>query len=231
MQKTYLVTGASRGIGKAIAQKLIHAGYSIIGIARSFDWDSPNLKKVSLDLSRVDLLPEALDDLKKEIGDMLQGMICCAGKGRFGSLEEFSFSQITQIIHLNVISHIFLLKAFVPFLKRKKEGDIVMIGSEAALQGKRQGTVYCASKFALRGFCQALREECASSGVRVTLINPGMVKTSFFDHLAFSCGDQSHEHLLPEDIAQTVLHVLQTRQGAVFDEINLSPQVKKIIKS
>ena len=65
-------------------------------------------------------------------------------------------------------------------MKKIGKGDVIFIGSEAALNGSRKGTIYCASKFALRGFAQALRDECSKSSIRVTIINPGMVKTGFF---------------------------------------------------
>ena len=62
----------------------------------------------------------------------------------------------------------------------EKHGHIIVLGSEAALRGAKKGSIYAASKFALRGFLQALREEVSSSGIRITLINPGMVRTTFF---------------------------------------------------
>lgn len=225
--KHYLVTGASKGIGKAISQHLLEEGCVIYGIAREFDWEHARLKRFSLDLSCLSTLPDSLEALKKKI-HTLDGVVGCAGKGRFGSLEEFSYAQIREVIDLNFLSHAYLIKAFLPILKRQRRGDIVLIGSEASLAGKRQGSIYCASKFALRGFCQALREECTASHVRVTLINPGMVQTDFFQDLHFECGAEPFEHLLPNDIAELVSHLLKMRHGAVCDEINLSAQKKCI---
>ena len=103
------------------------------------------------------------------------------------------------------------------------------MGSEAALRGTRRGSVYCASKFALRGFAQALREECAASGIRVTTINPGMVLTPFFDDLDFGPGQEPANYVLPEDVADLVITILSTRSGTVFDEVNLSP-LKRVIE-
>ena len=97
------------------------------------------------------------------------------------------------------------------------------MGSEAGLRGSRRGSVYCASKFALRGFAQALREECAASGIRVTIINPGMVLTPFFDDLDFGPGPEPANYVLPEDIADLVTSILSTRSGTVFDEVDVSP--------
>ena len=97
-------------------------------------------------------------------------------------------------------------------------------GSESALSGGQKGVVYSATKFALRGAAQALREECSSSGVRIGIINPGMVDTDFFSDLNFRPGSRSDNHLIADDVARAVLLMLHARQGAAIDEINLSPQ-------
>jgi len=149
--------------------------------------------------------------------------------GQFGSVEEFSYTQIEDLIALNFTSQAFLTRALLPALKRKARSDLIFIGSEAALKGSRKGAVYCASKFAVRGFTQALREECGKSNVRVCLINPGMVKTAFFEALAFEPGDDDSNFIEPEDVAEAVSYVLQSRAQIVVDEINLSP-LNKVVK-
>ena len=103
------------------------------------------------------------------------------------------------------------------------------MGSEAAVSGGKKGAVYSATKFAVRGLAQSLREECAGSGVRVGIVNPGMVNTGFFDRLNFRPGNAPGDHLTPEDVADAVWLMLSARAGAVIDEINLSPQ-KKVIQ-
>jgi NADP-dependent 3-hydroxy acid dehydrogenase YdfG len=132
------------------------------------------------------------------------------------------------MIAVNLTSQMLLTRTLIPILKTKGKGDLIFLGSEAALKGSRKGTVYCASKFAIRGFTQALREECARNKVRVTLINPGMVKTAFFEPLDFEPGDADGQAIKPEDIAQIVQFVLNTSAAIVFDEINLSPLNKVI---
>lgn len=224
-----LISGASKGIGKAITLKLLENGHSILGIARefvNFPMD-PKFLPIPFDLSDSKKLPQFTKELVAKHKD-ISTIICNAGKGLFGNLEEFSFSQIEEIMNLNFLSHVFLVKAFLPLFKKKQEGRIIIIGSEAALQGKKKGSIYCASKFALRGFTQALKEECSTSKINITLINPGMVKTEFFDNLNFMPGNNEEEHLLPDDIANLVLFLIQSRSPISFDEINLSPQ-KKVI--
>lgn len=229
-EHTIVVTGASSGIGRATASLLLAHGYQVIGIARDFskcDFDSSGLTTIEVDLSRLDELPLQLDQLARN-HPSITGLVCCAGAGRFGSLEEFSFAQIRELIDLNLTSQVYAIRALLPAMKRRQTGNIILMGSEAALAGGKRGAVYSASKFGLRGLAQSLRQECASSGIRVSIINPGMVKTGFFDKLDFRPGDADDNYILPEDVAAVVLKVIETRSGTVIDEINMSPG-KKVI--
>ncbi len=231
-QKSILLTGASSGIGRATASLLLEQGYRVIGLARDFSkfpCKDKNFTAISVDLSDLDALPAFLEQLIKE-QDPVDGVICNAGKGQFASLEEFSYAQIRSLLELNLTSQIFLVRALLPGMKQRKSGTLIFMGSETALDGAKRGTVYAASKFGLRGLAQSLRLECAASGVRVSIINPGMVKTEFFDQLDFQPGDERDNYILPEDVAAAVLLVLEARYGTVINEINLSPQ-KKVIRS
>ena len=230
-KKTYLISGASRGIGRCISERLLAEGCAVVGIARRFDAAlsaHPGFDPVPLDLSLLDELPAQLKLLRARI-PAPAGVICAAGYGRFGSVEQFSQRQIRALIDLNLTSQILLARAFLPGLKAQRRGSILFVGSEAALAGGRNGAVYCASKFGLRGFAQSLREECAASGVRIGIVNPGMVETGFFADLDFRPGGEPDQHLTPQDVADAVWLMLNTRQGAVIDEINLSPQKRVIV--
>ena len=229
-QRTVLVTGASSGIGAAIVDTLLQHGYKVIGVGSrpsSERTPSENYTYEPIDLSDLRLLPDALKTLIKKFPN-IDTVVCNAGKGMFGSLEEASYDQINDLIALNLTSQVYILRAFVPLLKRQGRGDIVLMGSEAALSGGRKGAVYCATKFGLRGFAEALREEVSKSGIRVTMINPGMVKTPFFDELSFEPGHEECNYILPNDVAEAVHFVLDSNLNIIYDEINLSP-LKKVI--
>ena len=229
--RTILVTGASRGIGAAVSQRLLQQGCRVIAVARRFNSDvpaNPHLRQIHLDLGRLDALPTALGGLVREHPE-IDALICNAGQGRFGTLEQFSEQQIRQLIDLNLTSQILIARAFLPLFKARRQGDLVFMGSEAALTGGRKGAVYCATKFGLRGLAQSLREECAGTGVRVGIVNPGMVKTDFFDALDFRPDDAPDCHLTPADVAEAVWTMLSARAGAAIDEINMSPE-KKVIR-
>ncbi len=228
-KRRYLITGASRGIGAAIARKLLQDGCQVTGLSRKAGEleSEQGYRHVSCDFADLEALPTILKAQRKQL-ERLDGLILNAGFGRFASLEAFSARQIRELIDVNLTSQILVAREFLPLMKRYKAGDVVIIGSEAALRGGQRGAVYAATKFALRGFAQSLREECASAGVRVTLINPGMVQTDFFDGQNFRPAAAPGCHLLAEDVAGAVGFVLRSRPGACFDEINLSPQ-KKVI--
>jgi short-subunit dehydrogenase len=229
-----VVTGASSGIGAAIATALRSAGVDVVAVSRqpppsaAHSPDGGAITGIAIDLADLDRLPERLAALTREHGDA-GIVIACAGSGRFGSLEELSYEQIRSSISLNLIASVYLARAFVPLFKRRGNGDLVLMGSEAALAGGRRGAVYAAAKSGLRGLAQSLRAECAGRGVRVMLVNPGMTRTPFFDGQTFAPGDGADEHIRPEDVADAVVAALGMPRGTVVDEINLSP-LKKVVR-
>ncbi|PVV23294.1 MAG: short-chain dehydrogenase [gamma proteobacterium symbiont of Ctena orbiculata] len=228
--RKFLVTGASDGIGAAITKRLLNQGHRVLAVGRDFSqWaEAEGLEKYIVDLAALDRLPEHLARITAQHPD-LNGAILNAGSGRFGNIEEFSYQQISDLVAINLLQHLYVARALVPLLKRSAAGDLVIIGSESALSGGRKGAVYSACKFALRGFAQSLRAECSNSGVRVCLINPGMVDTGFYDDLNFKPGELAENALRAEDIANTVMLVVHAHPGTVFDEINLNP-LKKVIQ-
>lgn len=230
MAKKVLVTGATRGIGRAIAQKLLDQGLEVIGLGRNHEdgIDDERYIPETLDFSDLKYLEKALPALAKRYSDV-DAVVSNAGQGIFGGLEQFSASQIRQAMDLNLLSHMVLVRAFLPGLKKRPHADLIFMGSEAALRGGKQGSLYCAAKFGLRGFAQALREECVSSDVRVGMIHPGMVRTEFFDGLHFEPGPGDDQAILPADVAEALWTMLSMRRGTVLDELTLSPQ-KKVIQ-
>ena len=215
-----LVTGASSGIGFAVADALHQAGYRVDGIARSKPDPTPDwLTMHQIDLSAIDKLPDNMRDLRTDYGVLVLN----AGYGRFGGLEQFSYAQIQHLLDTNLTSNVFLIKHFLPHLKRAGGGDVVIIGSESALQGGPAGAVYCASKFALRGLSQSLRSDCAGSNIRVMLINPGPVATDFFAHTNFAPKPGAAYALTAAQVAESVVHTIRQPRHVVIEEINMQP--------
>ena len=225
-----LITGSSSGIGRAISVKLLEEGATVYGIARNhkkFQPDTERYKPVTADVTDLHAIPEKLSDLLITNPE-IDGFISNAGYGIFENLENFSPEQISSYINDNLTSHLVVTRCLLPHFKTRNRGDIILIGSEAALEGAKKGSLYCAAKFGLRGFSQSIRQETSDKDIRVTLINPGMVRTAFFDELQFRPGDGDDNAIEAKDIANVVVNILSMRSGTVIDEINLTPQ-KKVI--
>ena len=229
--KCVLVTGSSSGIGYEITLKLLDLGAKVIGIARNHDrskLENKNYITYKCDVS----VHKKYEILLKQIlknHPQINCLISSAGYGDFGSLENFSTLQINNFMDTNLTSHLVVTKLLLPHFKRNKMGDIIFIGSEAGLLGTKNGNLYCTAKFGLRGFSESLRKDVASKNIRVSIINPGMVKTDFFNSLNFQPGNDDENSICIKDISSTLVYILTLSRNTVVDEINLSP-LKKAIK-
>lgn len=229
--RKFLITGASKGIGLATCTALLEEGHSIIGLSRTKPESlehHPSFTHQEIDLLDNAAIAKIVPSILKQHAD-ISGLVNNAGVGLFGSLEEFSFEQISNSLQINLLSAIHITRLLTPKLKRQQRSDIVFIGSESALQGGRYGSIYSAAKFALRGFSQSLRHECANSNLHVGIINPGMVASSFFDSLSFEPGDDRNHSLDPSDVAQAVVQLIGTPDNSIIEEITLNP-TKRVVK-
>jgi len=227
--KTALITGASSGIGQATSRLLMAQGYRVIGISRRgqvAEFQNDNFSAVALDLARLDQLESRIAELVETCA--IDYFIHAAGEGHFGSIEQFSVAQIETSMRVNLISAMVICRSLVPALRRRGKGRIIFIGSESALHAGRKGALYCAAKYGLRGFSQALREDCSNDGIQVSLVNPGMVRSSFFDDLSFEPGAASENAIAVDDVAEIIWQILQSSPDIVIDEVNLSPRIKSI---
>jgi short-subunit dehydrogenase len=230
-QKTAVVTGSSSGIGRAISQDLLSHGYKVIGLARDhkkFDPATKHYFPYEIDLTDFD---RTVSLLKRILADHeeVNVLVSNAGFGKFQSLENFSVTQIQSFLNLNLLSHILVCQILVRYFKKQMGGDIIIMGSESAVLGKKKSTLYSAAKFGLRGFSQALRDEVGSSDIRVCLINPGMVRSPFFGDLNFYPGENFENAIETSDVAAVVTDILAMRRGTIIDEVNLSPAKKVIV--
>ena len=229
--KCVLVTGSSSGIGYEITLKLLDLGAKVIGIARNHDrskLENKNYTTYKCDVSAHQKLEILLKQILKK-HPQINCFISNAGFGDFGPLENFSTLQIKNFIATNLTSHMVITKLLLPHFKRIKIGDIIFIGSEAGLLGAKNGSLYCAAKFGLRGFSEALSKDVANKNIRVSIINPGMIKTDFFENLNFEPGSDEENTINIKDVSSTVAYILDLSRNTIVDEINLSP-LKKAIK-
>lgn len=229
--KTIIVAGATSGIGNAIAKKLLNENHSVIGLGRNHSKFSPQSDKYfpyTIDFSKINLLETQFKQIQSEHAP-IDAIICSVGYGEFNELEQFSVEKMQMMMNVNFLSQAILVKTILPSLKTKKSGRIIFIGSECALEGQKKGSMYCASKFAMRGFAQSIRKECSTANVAVTLVNPGMVETPFFDDLNFRPAPGEFHAIQPEQISRMVSLLIEENNNCVYEEINLQP-LKKVLE-
>tara|TARA_B100001989_G_scaffold64848_1_gene43870 strand:- start:1559 stop:2260 length:702 start_codon:yes stop_codon:yes gene_type:complete len=227
--KNILITGTSSGIGKAIALKLLKHDCSVIGISRKHTIKNSKYIAYNQDISDLRGFSKLLEEIKNKYKN-INVIISNAGEGAFNKLENFSDLEILNFFNLNLISHIILSKKMISTLKKNKKGIFIFIGSEASKIGGVQGTLYSAAKHALYGFVKSLRKEANKASIRVTIINPGMVRTSFFKALKFQPGKRKENALEASDIAELVYFLCQSSQYINFADINVDPIKKVVIK-
>ncbi len=233
MIKRVLVTGASRGIGKAIALTLAETGFSVVGTTRRPERLSDDLKKhaalrfVSMDVTDIQAVPGGVDRAARILGG-IDVLVNNAGISHIGPFEEIPDDQARKIMMTNFFGAGAVIRAVLPHLRDAGAGLIVNITSLAGQIGIPYQSFYCASKFALEGLSEALRLELYSQNIRVAVVEPGDIRTDIGDHRLL-CETQSPHYKAgfaaacdvinrsvggagpPEDVARVVLDVIRSR--------------------
>ena len=221
-----IVSGASRGIGRATALLLALQGATVVAVARSAD-ELDDLTAKTKGLSIVaDVADEAdaehvVTETLRRYG-RLDAVICNAGVGSFNELENFGAAEWDRIFDTNVKGTFLLCKFAVPHFKAQKSGHIVAITSDVARRTFAHGTAYGASKYAQDALLGSLRKEVRPHGVKVSAIMPGLVDT-YFNDAAPGSAEAYNTHLRPADVAQVVRYVLEAPAHVVIDELMLHP--------
>ena len=221
-----IVTGASRGIGKAIALLLALQGAKVVAVARSED----ELIELTNKTQGLGIVADVADesDAVHVVAETLRQygrldiVVCNAGVGSFNELENFSDTEWDRIFDTNVKGTFLLCKAVMPYFKAQKKGHIVGITSDVAKRTFAHGTAYGASKYAQDAVLGSLRKEVRPHGIKVSTIYPGLVDTYFKDTRPGSA-EAEKTHLRPADVAQAVRYVLEAPAHVVIDELMLHP--------
>ncbi len=187
---TVLVTGASRGIGRAIAIAASAKGARLGLVARSADSLAEvrdrlggRVATATVDLAERQQLGQAFDSLCQEIGPV-DILVNCAGVGCWGAFVDTSEGAVDEPIAVNLVAAIELTRLVLPSMIRRRSGHVVNIGSVAGRVGVPFESLYSASKFGLVGFSEALALEVRPFGVGVSVINPGPIATTFAANVA-----------------------------------------------
>lgn len=227
--KHVLVTGASRGIGRAIAQDLGLDHHIIVGGAHRDSVQAvvdqlPSAEPFVCDLADEDATARTVSKLTR-----LDALVNCAGMGNPspGNVDQLNRATWRQVLELNVVAVADLTRLVLPLL-RQAHGDIVMMNSGSGWNPpKAGGGCYGASKYALRALTYSLREE-ERGAVRVISIHPGRVDTQMQVDLQAAAGRQydPDDHLRPDSIAATVRAAIEASPESMLEEISIRPVAK-----
>jgi NADP-dependent 3-hydroxy acid dehydrogenase YdfG len=226
-KKTAIVTGASTGLGAAIATTLVNSGATVYGLARN---------KKALDALQKDLgnsfVPTILDitdetAVKKWVTNTFSKektpdiLVNNAGAGSFGKIDEMPSGEWYEMINTNLNGLYCITSVVVKLMKPKNEpSHILNIGSILGTTARAEGAAYCTTKYGVRGFSEALFKELRGDNIKVTCLNPGSIDTNFFK----SSGIDAHSNMLqPNDIADTILHILKTPDNMLINEVTVRP--------
>jgi len=226
-----VITGASKGMGKAMAMKFASAGHDLfISSRKQFHLDALKAEIASL-YPQVKVHVYAADlSVKKEVLDF--GAFCLqlgtpdilinnVGTYQPGNLHDEEDGAMEKIMDLNFYSAYHLTRVLLPSMKTKRNGYIINICSIAALKAYPGGGSYSVSKFAMHGFSQNLRLELMPHGIGVTTIHPGAVNTETWGGF-----DNSNARIMePEDIADMVYAITKLHPQAVVEEMVLRPKL------
>jgi len=226
-QKTALVTGASRGIGRAIALLLGRLGASVAICARSKEIEAT---AEELRAQGIKTLPIVADvtvaaDVRRmvektctKLGE-IEILINNAGLGIFGPVHDRTESDWDAVLNTNLKAVFLSSQAVVPRMIRQGRGHIINISSLAAKSAFPGGAIYCASKWGLMGLSGCMAEDLRSHGIRVSVICPGSVATDFSPH----AGRNPSTLLHPDDVAHAVAMLVTQSPQSFISEVDVRP--------
>jgi NAD(P)-dependent dehydrogenase (short-subunit alcohol dehydrogenase family) len=226
--KLALVTGASRGIGLAVADELRAAGAHVVRLARSLqDASGDRLTDLQCDVTRPEDVERAVGRLVGELG-VPHIVVNNAGIFFIKPLEETTPADFTATLATNLTGPFLLARALVPRMVERGSGHLVTIGSISDYVGFPGSAAYAASKFGLRGMHEVIRAETAKSGVRTTLISPGPVDTDMWDAVdpdAKPGFTKRKDMMRAEDVAEAVLFAVTRPERVAITELRLLPAI------
>ncbi|MCY1202819.1 3-phenylpropionate-dihydrodiol/cinnamic acid-dihydrodiol dehydrogenase [compost metagenome] len=184
--RTWFITGASRGFGALIAAQALEAGDAVIATARKPEdvvarlGKHPNLLALRLDVTRESEAHDAVAEGIKRFG-RIDVLLNNAGYGILGAVEETSAQEVERIYATNVFGLLNVTRAVLPHMRRQRSGHVINISSLGGYQSYYGWGVYGSTKFAVEGISEALHQELAPLGVKVTVVEPGFFRTDFLD--------------------------------------------------
>lgn len=221
--KKALITGAGKGIGKALALAFAKEGVSVALLSRT----NTDLEKVAeevrgfgvealvvmADVSDLDSVNKAADQVLKSFGT-INILINNAGIGKFGNFMDLEPAAWAEVININLMGAYYVTRAFLPQMIERKIGDIINISSTAGVNGNAMTSAYSASKFGLIGMTDSLMKEVRKHNIRVNCLIPSTVATDMALDLKLTDGNPE-KVMQPEDIAELLVSQLKLNRRVV----------------
>jgi 3-oxoacyl-[acyl-carrier protein] reductase len=228
--KTAIVTGGTKGIGRAIAEALVREGINVAISARHEEEVAQTVADLNemgegratgavCDVRDYDEVKALIEHTIAEFGGV-DVLVNNAGIGKFGRVDEMSPEDFRAVIETNLFGVFYCCHLSIPEMKRRGGGYIINISSLAGTNAHPQMTAYNASKFGLNGFSEALMQEVRADRIKVSYIMPGSVNTYFNDD---EPSEEQAWQLQPEDIARVVLDLLHHDERSLPSRIEIRP--------
>ena len=221
--KVAVVTGVSTGIGRATTEALLARGAAVAGWGRTAPegLNHDRFQFFACDVRDEHAVAEALTNTLRELGPELHVLVNNAGVGIFGTVDGFKSEDWHAMFDTNVNGLFYCTRAVLPAMKKQHEGHIINVASLAATAGTAKLAGYCATKYAVRGFSDALFKEVRPDGIRVTCVMPGSVETNFG---GTEPGSEPDPHKMqPETIAAAIVHALEAPEATMISEVQMRP--------
>ena len=228
--KTAIVTGGTKGIGRAITEALLREGVSVCVAARHHAEIDKTIKELNqgdedraigfvCDVRDYDQVKKLIDYTVKELGG-LDLLINNAGIGIFQKVEDTTPEDFRAVLETNVFGVFYCCREAIPQMKRRGGGYIINISSLAGVNAHPQMAAYNASKFGLNGFSEALMQEVRHDNIKVSYLMPGSVNTEFGGD---SPSDEKNWQLTPQDIARVVIDLLHHDDRSLPSRVEIRP--------
>ena len=227
-----VVTGVSSGIGRSLAKLLVQRGATVIGNARRRErMDELHTELNSLADAGGRFFPIIGDitdhivhhQIATQVAEVGPGrldlLVNNAGVGAIGRFEDASPERLRKVMEVNFFAPVDLSRVLLPNLKQGRSPVICCIGSVLGHRAVPDKSEYCASKFALHGWCDAVRAELKPAGIQITLISPSTTRSEFFESLVDTASDQTSASIgswSPERVARTTLAAIEARRSEVI---------------
>lgn len=224
---TWLITGASRGLGRHLALQLAQRGHRVLACAR----DAERLQTLAAESGGA-VVPVVIDladatQIGPRLGEAIareahiSGVVNNAGFGAYKPFLEHNEAESIQLVQVNLTAAIQVCHAVLPRLLAQGSGHIVNVGSDLARRPLANMAVYAAAKHGLAGFSHSLLREVKQAGVKVSLVNSGIVDTDFGG--AAEGSRDAHWSLRPAQLAQLIIQLIEQPGNVVVDELSVHP--------